>query len=680
MNLDAWSVAVDAPIHEALTYLAPEVLQSSLQRGLSVDVPLGRRKAKGVLLRPVGRPPDPEIKLKQILSIEAEYPALPEFFLKWLEWVAQYYFHPVGSVMSLAFPPLKKATKERASSRGPVVKAQEPSVRPTLTEEQTRVVQAVLQHPQFSTHLVFGVTGSGKTEIYMQLLEKVLAQGKRGLVLVPEISLTPQLVQRFAARFGDQIAVMHSQLTERERTNQWWEIVENKKSILIGARSALFCPIDNLGMIVVDEEHEASFKQEEKLKYQGRDAAIMLAKFADCPVILGSATPSLESWKNAKEGRYHLHQLQARVEGRALPQIEIVDMRELKQQIYEKVVSTDLPRWLSPRLHEAIRDNLERGKQVALFLNRRGMAPLVLCQACGFVHECPNCDISLTLHGTTHLVCHYCDYHENFKELCPDCKEGEMTPLGLGTEMLEQEMRRIFPAARVARADRDEITTRGDLEELIENMETGDIDILVGTQMIAKGLDFSNLNLVGLVLADIGFNIPDFRSPERSFQLVTQVSGRSGRHVKPGEDPGQVIVQTYNPTHASLVFSQQHDFVGFAQQELSHREALLYPPYGRLISLRIQGPNLEKVQMTAKKIAQFAQALKSQFTDYQTIEILGPAEAPLSKVRGQYRYHLLLKGPDSKILNKICRHVFAKDELFLSSIRVSADVDPLHLL
>jgi primosomal protein N' (replication factor Y) len=677
----AWSVAVDAPIHEALTYLAPEALRDSLQRGLSVDVPLGRRKAKGVLLRPAGALSDPEIKLKNILSVESEYPVLPEFFLKWLEWVAQYYFHPVGSVMSLAFPPLKKNVKERASKRAPIIKASNnPSPRPQLTEEQSRVVNNVLKQPQFSTHLVFGVTGSGKTEIYMNLLEQVLAKGKRGLVLVPEISLTPQLVQRFAARFGDQIAVLHSQLTDRERTNQWWEMAENKKSILIGARSALFCPIENLGMIVVDEEHEASFKQEEKLKYQGRDAAIMLGKFANCPVILGSATPSLESWKNAKEGRYYLHQLHARVEGRALPQVEIIDMRELKQKIYEKTIISELPSWLSPQLYEGIQKNLQNKKQVALFLNRRGVAPLVICQACGFVHECPNCDISLTLHGASHLVCHYCDYHENFKELCPDCKEGEMSPLGLGTELLEKEIHRLFPGARVARADRDEITNRADLEELIENMEKGEIDILVGTQMIAKGLDFSGLNLVGLVLADIGFNIPDFRSPERSFQLVTQVSGRSGRHVKPGEEPGQVIVQTYNPSHPSLVFSQQHDFVGFAEQELSHREALLYPPYGRLISLRLQGSNLEKVQMTAKKIAHFAQALKAQFADYSKIEILGPAQAPLSKVRGKYRYHLLLKGPDSKALNKICRHLFSKEDLFPSSVRVSADVDPLHLL
>jgi primosomal protein N' (replication factor Y) len=542
------------------------------------------------------------------------------------------------------------------------------------------VVKSILKHQEFSTHLVFGVTGSGKTEVYMQLLEEVLARGQRGLVLVPEISLTPQLIHRFASRFGDKIAVLHSQLTDRERTNQWWDMVEGRKSILIGARSALFCPIENLGMIVVDEEHEPSFKQEEKLKYHGRDAAIMLGKFANCPVILGSATPSLESWKNAQEKRYHLHQLQSRVEGRSLPQIAVIDMRELKQQVYEKKLSTELPSWLSPQLHTAIRETLQRKKQTALFLNRRGMAPVVLCPSCGFVHECPNCDISLTLHGASHLVCHYCDYHENFREICPDCKEGEMTALGLGTEMLEKEMQKLFPEARIARADRDEINSRADLEELIEKMETREIDILVGTQMIAKGLDFSELNLVGLILADVGFNIPDFRSPERSFQLITQVSGRSGRHVAAGETPGQVIIQTYNPTHPSLQFATQHDFLGFAEQELSNRQSLLYPPFGRLISLRLQGSDLEKVQLTARRIAEASNSLKVQFSSYEKIEILGPAQAPLSRVRGKYRYHLLLKGPDSKILNKLCRHLFSNEALILPGVRVSADVDPLNLL
>jgi primosomal protein N' (replication factor Y) len=332
--------------------------------------------------------------------------------------------------------------------------------------------------------------------------------------------------------------------------------------ILVGARSALFCPLPNLGLIVVDEEHEPSFKQEEKLKYNGRDSAIMLGKMVKCPVLLGSATPSLESWAHAQTGRYHLHTLTRRVADRSLPQLTMIDLRA------EEKKNTDLPTWMTDRLHAELVQTYESGKQSALFLNRRGVAPLVLCESCGFVHECPNCDISLTLHQHSHLICHYCDYHENFKESCPSCKEGEMKAVGLGTEQIEKDLKRLFPQATVARADRDEVQNRHDLEELIRAMESGETDFLVGTQMIAKGLDFPNLQMVGLVLADIGFNIPDFLSPERSFQLITQVSGRAGRHVKPGEEPGQVLIQTYNPDHPSLVAAMKGDFASFAAETM----------------------------------------------------------------------------------------------------------------
>jgi primosomal protein N' (replication factor Y) len=463
---------------------------------------------------------------------------------------------------------------------------------PVMTEEQHASFESISKFKTFSSHLVFGVTGSGKTEIYLRLLEKVLEEGKTGIVLVPEISLTPQLIQRFSRRFGDKIAALHSQLTDRERTTQWWDIIEGRKRILVGARSALFCPIQNLGLIIVDEEHEPSYKQDEKLKYNGRDAAVMLAKQADCPIVLGSATPSLETWKNAVEKKYHLHTLKNRVANRSLPDMLVVDLREEKaseeaQKLKEEKYS-HLPFWMSPLLFEKMRSTLDDGYQAALFLNRRGVAQMVLCPACGHTRECPNCDINLTLHHHTHLVCHYCDYHESLKNKCPDCSEGHLEAMGLGTELLENDLAKLFPDKKIARADRDEIQTRTDLEDLILGMEEGTIDILVGTQMIAKGLDFPKLKLVGLVLADVGFNLPDFRATERSFQLITQMSGRSGRHVKPGESPGTVVIQTYNPEHESLVFAQKHDFEGFAQQELNNRSALSYPPVGKLLGFRLQ--------------------------------------------------------------------------------------------
>jgi len=673
-----WRVAVDAPLPEALTYSFSE----PLQRGQLVNVPLGRRKVKGLVMGPADKVPDFEIK--NIDSIDEEYAPLPEPFTKWLEWLAQYYIHPLGQVVQSAFPPLKKTDKQRASKRPPVVPQLESDSALDLTDEQRQCVESISQHADFSTHLIFGVTGSGKTEIYLRLLDNVLKEGKRGLVLVPEISLTPQLIQRFARRFGDKIAALHSQLTDRERTNQWWDIVEGRKSILIGARSALFCPIPDLGLIIVDEEHEPSFKQDEKLKYNGRDAAVMMGKLVNCPVVLGSATPSLESWKNAVDGKYHLHTLRRRVANRSLPEIEVIDLRHQKSDDDEKKKAIEkyshLPFWMSPALYERMHEVLDRGDQAALFLNRRGIAQMVVCPACGHTRECPNCDISLTLHAHSHLICHYCDYHENFKSKCPDCAEGELQAIGLGTELLETDLARLFPNKKIARADRDEIQGRADLEELITNMESGEIDILVGTQMIAKGLDFPKLKLVGLVLADVGFNLPDFRATERSFQLITQMSGRSGRHVKEGESPGLVIIQTFNTEHDSITFAKNHDFEGFAQHELNIRSQLHYPPVGRLVSFRIQGTHLGRVEETAGLLARRAHALKAQFPQYQSIEILGPAEAPLSKLRGQFRFHLLVKSAQAAAANPFSRQLLGDQEWVPSGIKILIDIDPMSLL
>lgn len=673
-----WRVAVDVPLPEPLTYKFSE----NIQRGQLVNVPLARRRVKGLVLGNAEKTSDFEVK--EIESIDSEYAPLPEPFIKWLEWLSQYYIHPIGQVVQSAFPPLKKTEKMRQSKRAPVVPQLESDTALDLTKEQRTCFESISKFNNFSTHLLFGVTGSGKTEVYLRLLDNVLKSGKRGLVLVPEISLTPQLIQRFARRFGDKIAAMHSQLTEREKTNQWWDIVEGRKSILIGARSALFCPIENLGLIIVDEEHEPSFKQDEKLKYNARDAAVMMGKMMNCPVVLGSATPSLETWKNAQDGKYHLHTLRHRVANRSLPEVEVIDLRKQKtdddkqKKIKEKF--SHLPFWMSPNLYERMEEVLARGDQAALFLNRRGVAQMVLCPACGHTRECPNCDISLTLHAHSHLICHYCDYHENFKTKCPDCHEGELKAIGLGTELLESDLTRLFPDKKIARADRDEIQNRVHLEDLIANMESGEIDILVGTQMIAKGLDFPKLKLVGLVLADVGFNLPDFRATERSFQLITQMSGRSGRHVKEGESPGLVIIQTFNTEHDSITFARNHDFEGFAQHELEIRSQLQYPPIGRLVSIRIQGTHLGKVEETASLLARRARALKTHFSQYSRIEILGPAEAPLSKLRGQFRFHLLIKSSQNSSVNSFSRQLLGNQDWIPSGIRILIDIDPMSLL
>ncbi|MEK6556518.1 MAG: primosomal protein N', partial [Bdellovibrionota bacterium] len=405
-----YQIAVDAPLPTVLTYKS----ENELKRGQSVIVPLGKRKANGVVIN--STPDAGPHQLKDIISIDETQPVLSDKFVSWLEWLSDYYVHPIGQVTSLAFAPLSANVKKRKSSKAPVVKTYQQSQPMTLTEEQAACFTAISKSSEFSVHLLHGVTGSGKTEIYLQLLADVLEKNQTGLVLVPEISLTPQLVERFAARFGEKIAVIHSHLTEREKTDQWWSAVKGEKKILIGARSALFCPINNLGLIIVDEEHEPSYKQDEKLKYNARDSAIVLAKQMNCPILLGSATPSLESWAHAISGKYQLHQMKHRVSHRSLPHVDVIDMREKQNS------NPDLPFWLSTPLYNAIVETLEKKQQVALFLNRRGIAQTTMCRACGFTHRCPNCEITLTLHGERHLVCHYCEYTTRKEDYCPQCK------------------------------------------------------------------------------------------------------------------------------------------------------------------------------------------------------------------------------------------------------------------
>lgn len=676
-----WQVAVDVPLVGGLTYSTKDLTEEEkgwLQRGRWVQVPLGNRVIQGVLIKKINQI-EGEYEVKSIKVVQMELPLLDDNFLKWLEWLAEYYFYPIGEITASVLPPLEKSTtpKRKSKKQGPV-KTMELDRPPSLTEEQTAVVQAVGQSHQFAVHLIFGVTGSGKTEVYMHILDEILQQGKAGLIIVPEISLTPQLLNRFTARFGERVATIHSHLTPREKTNQWWQMVGQEKQILIGARSALFCPIPNLGIIIVDEEHEPSFKQDDYLKYHARDAAIMLARLKNIPILLGSATPSLESWNNAIQGRYRIHKLSKRVEDRSLPQVQIVDLKT--QRLKRKEKPSSLPNWLSEELYQEMCFQLERGKQVAIFLNRRGFANVVQCPACAFVLECPNCDISLTLHGKTHLVCHYCDFRQSLHSTCSSCQQSEFIALGIGTEQIEFDLQELFPGKRFSRADRDEITSREDIESLVSRMEAGEIDVLIGTQMIAKGLDFPHLNLVGVVNADVGLHMPDFRAAERGFQILTQVSGRAGRHVKPGELPGKVIIQTYSPQHPAIQFSQNHDFESFAYDELKSRKELLYPPFGKLAVIRISSGNLEKVHRVSSQVADRARELKKRFESYLELEILGPSEYPLARLRNQHRYQVLIKGEKPQVINAFVRQVIGDRKWILSQVKVQVDIDPIQML
>lgn len=651
-----WKVAVEAPILSFLTYEAPDDLH--LKRGQIVSLPLGRRKARGILVSETTE----GIKetLKQIPPQEDISLQLPENFLSWLEWVSSYYQHPMGLLLSSTFPSLKEKQKKKVEA------LLEATVPPQLTEEQSQVLNQIQIDQGFQRFLLHGVTGSGKTEVYLNLFDRVEKLGKKGLLLVPEIALTPQLVDRFSSRFPGKVAFLHSQLTERERTDQWYSMIRGEKSILIGARSALFCPLEKWDLIVIDEEHEPSFKQEEKLRYHARDSAIVMAQKHNCTIILGSATPSLESWKNVNDQKFKLLTMKNRVENRALPGIEIVELRK-------EVKNPDRPFWLSETLHQCLIETFEAGNQSILFLNRRGVSQIVMCRSCGFTKDCPSCDISLTLHGETSLICHYCGYEERLISQCSNCREGEIVPIGLGTEKVEKEIQELFPTARIARADRDEIQNRSELESLINDMENEKIDILVGTQMIAKGLDFKKLKLVGVLLADIGFNLPDFRSTERSFQLLTQVSGRAGRH---GESPGKVIIQTFNKDHPCLSYVVSHDFEGFAKYELSNREALNYPPFGKLVNLRLQSRDLKATEEASQSLAKW---LRQQTQNSKnSIEILGPIESPIFKLRGLFRFQILLKCQKNFSVQKLIEKI--PENLLRSSVRLIVDVDPLSLL
>jgi primosomal protein N' (replication factor Y) len=669
-------VAVDAPIPQLLTYKLTHELARQISIGSPVMVPLGSRKSRGVVVESASV--IEKIKFKLIDAIIDE-PMIGEKTMRWLKWLAQYYLYPPGQVFSMAFAPGIESRKRKSKKKSPTdfsdadkVTRVEPPIPNAHQREAIQRIIDVSSQNKFEAFLLYGITGSGKTEVYLQSIKRVLEDGKQALVLVPEISLTPQLIKRFLERFGENVAVLHSHLTERERSEQWWSAVRGKKQILVGARSALFCPLENLGLIVVDEEHEPSFKQEEQLKYNARDAAIMRARFSECPIVLGSATPSLESWQNALTGKYKILELPARVENRPLPEVKIVDMRLSKMERDGR-----LPFWLSKNLYNELKTTLEAKEQSALFLNRRGFAQFVLCPGCGFTESCPNCSVTLTVHKRgASLMCHYCAFEKPFALGCTSCKKENVKSLGLGTEKVCEDIKALFPEARIALADRDEIKTREDLENLLNKINKHEVDIIVGTQMIAKGHDFPNLTLVGAVLADVGLHLPDFRSSERTFQLLTQVAGRAGRHQK----PGRVVIQTFVPEHFVLKTATTHDYRSFAVEELKMRQELGYPPFGKLASVRVQGESLDRVEKTSEIARLRLEQIQKIKPELLQIEILGPCEAALAKIRNKYRYHLLLKTSSSMAMNLFLQQFMSNQDWVLPGVKISIDVDPLHLM
>lgn len=722
------NIILSAPLGPLTYSFDPEL---KLQPGQAVHVPFRNKKTLGFVSSfPKEEAIAPELrkKIKPVSEAVEFVPPLLKGTLDLLIWIAEYYHYPAGLVLQHFLPsspevPLEKfltfertnfsaeeihlaigkSTKrklvlnlftgsELAYQRVPqelraickqlVEKGilnlsikrselqsqplHEPILGPGLNRDQEAAKEAIIvaiENNDPATFLLHGVTGSGKTEVYLHCASAALARGKSVLVMVPEIALTPQLLDRFQRRLGLPIASAHSGLSEKERNRQWHLMRCGEFRVCIGARSAVFAPLQKLGLIVVDEEHDQALKQEDHLRYNARDLAIVLGKMQSCPVVLGSATPSLESFYNGRIGRFKYLQLEKRASGVQLPRVEIIDQSKEPRDFL-----------LSRPLTAALTTTLEKGKQSMLLLNRRGYSSFRICEDCGTVPGCPNCSVSLTHHRQkAKLICHYCGYAEAPKNSCAKCASPRLRSGAPGIETLEQELKNRIPKARLLRIDRDTMEKAGAFEEALANIHAGTVDIIIGTQMIAKGHDFSQVHLVGVVDSDAAFNLPDFRAGERSFQLFTQMSGRAGR----AAHCGHVIIQSYNTKHPSLLFSSQHNYRGFAEEELTIRKEFLYPPFSKLTRILITAPTPEIAEATSSKLTYFINR------HYQSNEVMlvGPAPAVLGKIQNLFRWSLLIKSRKVAELHKLLHGVQASSHLILpAKASLQIDVDPLSLM
>ncbi|MGC2399835.1 MAG: primosomal protein N', partial [Acidobacteriaceae bacterium] len=541
-------------------------------------------------------------------------------------------------------------------------------------------IVAALERRQFGPCLLYGVTGSGKTAVYLAAMQRALEAGRSAILLVPEIGLTPAMAAQLHCSFADNVALLHSALSADERAEQWYRIRRGQAKVVVGTRSAIFAPVQNLGLIIVDEEHDSSYKQEEIPRYHARDVAVMRAKINAAAIVLGSATPSLESWRNTETGKYCLIQMKERVNQRPLPVVDLVDMRSEFQETGQENI-------FSRALLERTRTAIHRGEQAIILLNRRGYSFAVLCRACGEKMQCENCAIALTYHK--HIVsqdpragvagpvgqrlkCHYCGYVKTVPKRCPKCDSEHLFFLGAGSQQGEERLQELFPEARIGRMDRDSVRNRFDMEHLLERLHRGDINLLVGTQMIAKGHDIHGVTFVGVVGADHALSLPDFRAAERVFQLLTQVSGRAGR----GELPGNVLVQTYYPEHYAIQHAALHDFPGFVKKEMQYRKWMHYPPHAVLANILIHSTRLEEAAGWAASLGKCFAAMP-----LQEVRVLGPASAPIVRIKRIYRFHLLLKAAQRQALARTLRAGLAQaEELGIPRRNIIVDVDAVNLM
>jgi len=715
------NLSLRIPTTRLYTYSVPQHIKENLV-GKRVLILIKQKRSVGWVIEEVEKPDIAEIK--EIITVLDDEPIISPELIDLAKWMAEYYLSGLSEALNLFIPPslsqrvityvekgnleITKASpsqklilelikekgrvslsmlKSRVSSPYSALKVLEakeaikvinqikplPGISKTLEVKETIKdippvlspdqkdavdrIQVFIEKEGFSTFLLYGVTGSGKTEVYLRAIEDVMKRGKSAIVLLPEISLTTQLIERFRMRFGAECAIIHSRLTAKERLSEWQRIRQGTR-VVVGARSALFSPVKNLGLIVVDEEQSSSYKQENDPRYNARDTAVMRAKMEKAVVILGSATPSLESFYNSQIKKYERLELPDRVQKSRLPNVEIVDMRSEKE-----------PGIFSQKLIKTIEETVDSGHQVILLMNRRGFSNYIQCYDCGSIPGCPNCDITLTFHSSDkRLRCHYCGFSLPAPSVCPKCKGERIKFSGFGTQQVEKEVLRIFPEMRVLRMDTDTTKKRLSHQEMLSSFAEKKVDCLVGTQMISKGLHFPNVTLVGVISADIFLSLPDFRAAEKTFSLLTQVAGRSGR----GDAPGRVVIQTYNPGHYAIQTAIHQNYSLFFQKEMEYRRELLYPPFSRLLSLILRGEDEERVGKEAERLSEVLID-----SNKEGIHILGPAPYYISKIKRNYLYQVILKDPDYKKLHRL---LSACDFKPTGGVELIRDIDPVGVV